>query len=350
MKLSVLVRCARWLGVAAFVLLAGVARAGDKPQPEVVVYTALDQIYSEPIFNAFTQKTGVRVRAVYDSEAAKTVGLVARLRAERARPRCDVFWNNEIIRTIELKDAGLLAPYRSPSAEAIPAAYKDPEGCWTGFAARVRVLAWNPALIKESELPKSIEELTDPPFKGKVGMAYPLFGTTATHAAVLFARWGDEQAKEFFTKLRDNGVSVLEGNMTACRAVADGELALAMTDSDDANLLKSQGKKLEFRPLGHGKDGAALLIPNTVALVKGAPHEAAGKQLIDYLLSPEVEEALAACPSAQIPLREGIKWPPAIKAMLMRDKPFFLGAPPYVEAASKLPVSAPFLKQLFARR
>src|SRR5712691_6536689 len=68
----------------------------------VVVYTSQDQVYAEPILNEFTRQTGIKVRAVYDSEAVKTVGLANRLLAERARPQCDIFWNNEELRTRQL--------------------------------------------------------------------------------------------------------------------------------------------------------------------------------------------------------------------------------------------------------
>lgn len=110
--------------------------AQDKGQ--VVVYTALDREYSEPILKKFEERTGVKVMPVYDAESVKTVGLVNRLLAEKQRPRCDVFWNNEIVRSIQLKKEGLTAPYDSPSAKDIPAAMKDADHHWTGFAARAR--------------------------------------------------------------------------------------------------------------------------------------------------------------------------------------------------------------------
>src|SRR5882762_7625747 len=69
---------------------------------EVVVYTSQDREYAEPIFQEFTRRSGIKVRALYDSEAAKTVGLANRLLAEKSRPQCDVFWNNEELRTWQL--------------------------------------------------------------------------------------------------------------------------------------------------------------------------------------------------------------------------------------------------------
>ncbi len=330
----------RMMALLVFALLIACHnRAGD----EVVVYTALDQEFSEPILKGFTQKTGIQTRVKYDTEAAKTTGLVSTIIEEAARPRCDVFWNNEILRTIQLEKKGLLAPYVSPQAASIPAAFKDPAGHWTGFAARMRVLAYNPRLV--ARVPERIEDLTDPAWSGRIAMAYPLFGTTASHAAVLFAAWGPERAKAFFTALKKNDVRIVEGNMTACRMVADGEVAMAVVDTDDANLLMGEGKPLKLVFLDHDGQGA-LLIPNTLALVKGAPHPDAAKKLIDYLLSPEVELELARSPSAQIPLHAGVGGVPPAVADLEKAAPF---QPDYAAAAGQLVPSADFLKGVFSR-
>lgn len=128
---------------------------------EIVVYTSLDKVFSQLILEAFEKETGIKVLAVYDSEATKTTGLVNRLIAEKANPRADVFWNSETGRTIVLKRKGVLAKYISPSASGIPEQFKDVDGYWTGFAARCRTLIYNTDLLKAQDLPKSISELTE---------------------------------------------------------------------------------------------------------------------------------------------------------------------------------------------
>lgn len=94
---------------------------GEKPVQEVVIYTSLDKVFSQPILEVFEEQTGINVLPVYDSEATKTTGLVNRLIAEKANPRADVFWNSETGRTIVLKQKGVLAKYICPSATNIPA-------------------------------------------------------------------------------------------------------------------------------------------------------------------------------------------------------------------------------------
>ena len=95
-------------------VLLGQQKGGE--EKTVVVYTSVDQVYSEPVFRDFEKETGIHVLPVYDVEATKTTGLVNRLIAEKARPQADVFWSGEFSQTIVLKNESVLAPYQSPSA------------------------------------------------------------------------------------------------------------------------------------------------------------------------------------------------------------------------------------------
>lgn len=273
---------------------------------EVIVYTSHDQLYSEPVLQAFEKETNIEVKAVYDIEATKTTGIVNRLIAEQNRPRCDVFWNNEHSRTIVLKQKGLLEPYQSPLAQNIPPQFKDPEGYWTGFGARARIIIYNKNLVKPNNIPTSIFDFTQPAWKGQFTIANPLFGTTATHAAALFSLLGDEKAKAYFSSIKSNGVIISEGNSVVKDQVANGEIKAGLTDTDDANIAV-----LNNKPIGiiyPDQDGiGTLLIPNTVCLIKNSPNPENGKKLIDYLLSPEVESRLAFSESVQIPVRESVK-------------------------------------------
>jgi iron(III) transport system substrate-binding protein len=313
-------------------------------QKEVVIYTSLDQIFSEPILSDFEKNTGIKVKAVYDVEASKTVGLVNRLLAEKGHPRCDVFWNSEVGRTIFLKQKGLFTPYTSPSAKDISLQFKDKDGYWTGFAARARVLVYNINLLKESDLPKSIFELTKPQWKGKVAMGYPVFGTTATHMAALYATLGQEKTETFLKALKANEVVIVDGNSVVRDMVVEGQLPIGFTDTDDVNVAIQAGKPVKM--LYPDRDGpGTLLIPNTVALINHAPHPEQGKKLIDYLLSREVESKLAFFESAQMPIRDGVKTPPhvpnfsSIKSIKVD----------YYDVAANLEKSDRFCQSLFIR-
>jgi iron(III) transport system substrate-binding protein len=289
---------------------------------EVTVYVSTDRVFSEPVLRAYEQKTGVKVNAVYDTEETKSTGLANRLLAEKNNPQADVFWSNEPVRTLVLKKRGVLASYKSPNADGIPATFIDPEGYWTGFSARSRVIVYNTKLVKPEEAPNSVLDLTDPKWKAQVAIADPRFGSTSFHVAALYAELGDERADEFFRKLRANDVKIVSSNSVVCDMVARGEVKVGLTDTDDVNVALEDKQPVAM--VFPDRDGMGVpVMPNMVSLIANAPHIEAGQKLIDYMLSPEVEHSLAQSEAVQIPLREGVEGPKNI-APLKSFKPMTL--------------------------
>lgn len=274
---------------------------------EIIVFAALDKEFSAPILREFEQETGIQVLAKYDQESNKTVGLVTEIVQAARRPKGDIFWNNEILHTLRLERMGLLAQYRSPLADNYPSQFVSPEGYWHGFAARARVLIVNTEILPDSSTwPNSVEELADLRWKGRCGIAKPLFGTTASHAAVLFSLWGEDRAQEFFRQVHQNAV-IEGGNKRVAVNVGRGQYAWGLTDTDDAIIEIEQGRPVVMIFPDQGPEASGtLLIPNTVAIINGGPHPDAARRLVDYVLRGETEERLAAAASAQIPLHRGV--------------------------------------------
>jgi len=280
----------------------------------VVVYSSLDREFSEPLLKAYARDRGVEVLPKFDVESTKTVGLTNLLITEADQPRCDLFWNNEILNTLRLKEKGLLAPFQPAHAAELPTNFRAKDQTWYGFAARARILLVNTKLVAEADRPKGIKDLLDPRWKGKIGIAKPLFGTTATQAACLFVAWGDDKAKAYFRDLKANGVQVVSGNKQVATAVGSGQLAFGLTDTDDAMGEVDTGNAVAIvYPDREPGELGTLFIPNTLALIKGSPHPEAARALADYVLSPEIEAALANGPSAQIPLLTTTKTPARVE-------------------------------------
>lgn len=274
---------------------------------EVVVYAALDAEFSEPILEDFGRQSGIAVRSKFDVESTKTVGLVNAIIQEQQRPRCDVFWNNEILHTLRLQKLGLLEAYPAEAARGFPAAYRADDGTWHGLAARARVLLVNTELVPADNRPDSIEDLVDPQWKGQVGIARPLFGTTATHAAVLMATWGPERAEQFFRQVRENA-QVMSGNKQVALAVGRGQLAFGLTDTDDAIIELDQGRPVTIVFPDQAPDQlGTLFIPNTLCIMRNGPHPESARRLVEFLLSADVERRLAAGASAQFPVNPAVE-------------------------------------------
>lgn len=272
---------------------------GPKPD-EVVVYTSVDDVYAQQIFDAFRRETGLRPLAVYDTEEAKTLGLVHRILAERTHPQGDVFWSGDCARSAYLKAEGVLEPYRAPTSLAIGPAWRDAQFAWTGFGARARVIVYNTRKVKTP--PRTLEDLADPRWKGRVALANPMFGTSAAHVEALAQARGAEAVLALFARLRSNDARVVGGNSHVRDLVAQGECDVGLTDSDDVWIGKERGDSIEM--VYPDQEGAGtLVIPNSAALLRGAPHPANAKRFLDWLLRPETEVLLAKSPSHQMPVR-----------------------------------------------
>ncbi len=292
------------VGVIALVLWRVLA---VPPANTVVVYVSHDQVFSEPILKDFEHDSGIKVLAVYDTEETKSAGVMNRLIAEKANPQADVYWANEPIRAEALRQQGVSAPYRSPNAQGIAEQFRDPDGYWTGFSARARMLILRQGL---EDKPTSIRDYTDPHFKGQAVIANPLFGTTTAHMAALFAVWGDDRAKAFLDAVRKNGVQISSSNGESADQVAAGAFQFALVDSDDVHSRQQQGRPVEGVCPDQEADGlGCFIVPNAVLLIKGGPHTEAGRKLIDYLLSRETEKKLAYSDAGQIPLHPGVDTP-----------------------------------------
>lgn len=287
-----------------FVLMLAMFSACSEKEEQVVVYTSVDRIYSEPILQAFEDKTGIEVLAVYDVEANKTTGLFNRLVMERQNPKADVFWNGEIMYTLKLKEQGILAKYTSEGLEKIPEGFKDNEGYWMAFGGRARVFIVNRTLLARDQYPKSIHDLIEDDVDDQLkGIANPVFGTTAFHMAAIYAAYGENKAFDLYGAIAQSDIHIVEGNSAVRDLVGAGRLAYGLTDTDDA--LGAINKGLPVDIVFPDQDGlGTLVIPNSVGLIAGGPHPKNGQDFIDYLLSEEAIRLMVTSGWCQVSVRD----------------------------------------------
>ncbi|MCZ6684307.1 MAG: extracellular solute-binding protein [Planctomycetota bacterium] len=323
----------------SFAAFAGCDREG------VTVYYSVDSAFADPILDDFEKRTGIKVHRVPDSEAGKTTGLVNRLLSERESPRADVWWSGEVFGTIQLASAGILAPYKPPTASDIPERYRDPAGLWTAFGLRGRVLAYDPKRTTPDQLPRRWSDLADPRFKGRFHMADPRFGTTRGHMATLYALWGPDALATFCRQLRKNDTGVGGGNAQAVLLLNGGAAELIATDTDDVIVAQQRGDSIEmiYPDLDCPGDSrtvpGTLWIPCSVALVAGGPQPQSGRRLVDFLASAEIEKRLYQSASRNVPVR------PALRKTLDIDAPK-IAPTDYAAAAATLPESDALMQDL----
>jgi iron(III) transport system substrate-binding protein len=304
--------------LAAALVLAVLPGAGCGDSPSVTVYTSADQEeVARPVFERFERETGIRVDAKFDTEATKTTALANSLRAERARPRADVFWSNEQAANVALASEGVTETLvRGPSDAALAAAvsgwppqWRDAGGRWFAFAGRARVVVFHPDRVTVP--PETWQALGDPAWKGRIAMADPRFGTTRSHFGAMRAAW-DAAAPGafdgFVSRLVANEPMVLtSGNAGVVDAVARGEADIGMTDTDDVLAAQARGLRVAMVMPRHVADpevagGGTFVIPNTVAVVAGAPHPDAARRFVSFMLDASTERQLASVVARHVPL------------------------------------------------
>ncbi len=300
-----------WLTILLVLIVPGCKRSDEskpKPADKVVIYCSVDEAFGRKVLDRFRTRTGVELAITFDSEAGKTTGLVNKIISESqaGRPRADLFFSSELFNTIRLARMGLLEPYDPPAAADILARYKDPHHRWTAMALRARVIAFDPNRVARADVPKRWEDLAKPEHAKHTAIANPLFGTTRGHVAAMFALWGGERSRSFLTKLREGGVHLADGNSATVRAVIAGRARFALTDTDDVWVAQRSGASLDLVYPDMG-DGGTLLIPSSVALIKGRPHNESARKLADFLVSAEVERMLAKSDSRNVPVREALR-------------------------------------------
>lgn len=300
----------RSLALATMIVLAGCGHS-VQPSREVVVYVSEDRVFSEPILQDFEKATGIVVKAVYDTEEAKSTGVMNRLLAEKSNPQADVYWANEPVRAEVLRQRGVSAPFEPANAASIDAKFKDPAHHWTGFSARARVFALN----KNAKVrPEGVASYGLPGARGRAVIANPLFGTTTAQVAALFALWGDAKGRAFLDSLKANQVKVSTGNGESADLVASGEFDFALVDSDDAVDRIRHGKPIDIvYPDQSESSPGLLLIPNAAVLIRSGPNPDNARKVIEFLVSRETERKLALADCAQIPLHSDVEPPKDLK-------------------------------------
>jgi iron(III) transport system substrate-binding protein len=273
-------------------------RSESPAKPTLVLYCATDREIVQDLIEQFEKQTGIHVDAKYDTEAAKAVGLVQEIRQEKSHPRCDVLWGGQAFFNTMLANDGCLAPAPDDLIAAHGNAPRDPQGRWLGFAGVYRVLIVNTDVLKQNEWPHSYRDLTDPRFKGHIGIANPLFGGMAAHMAALFSVLGETQARQWLTGLKANDCAMCAGMADVRDRVALGELWFGITSTVDAHVAVDGGKHVAiiYPDQGPGEIGC-MNGYNAAAIIAGAPHRKEAEEFLRFLMTAQTEKILADGPA-----------------------------------------------------
>jgi iron(III) transport system substrate-binding protein len=219
--------------VLALALLAAGCGGDEAAGGPLTVYSGREEELVAPLFERFTDATGVDVEVRYGDSAE----LAATIAEEGDNSPADVFF---------AQDPGSLGAV-DPQLEELPQAtldrvaarFRDAEGRWVGTSGRTRVLAYNTERVRKRDLPASVLELTGPEWKGRVGVA-PTNASFQAFVTAMRLSLGDERTREWLEALRANGAKTYEKNLPIVEAVAAGEVDVGLVNHYYLALVKEE--------------------------------------------------------------------------------------------------------------
>ena len=280
--------------------------AAEKPYEGTTLNVMLAYGGAEAAFDAFTEKTGIKVEYVEIS----TGKALAQLQAENGNTTADIWFGGGVDSYISATDLGYLEQYVSPEAEAINPAYSDADGYWTGLALVPAGFLVNNDVLAEKNLeaPKTWEDLADPKYKGEIIMASTAI--SGTQYAILngtIQAYGEEKGWEVWKGINENVDFYAQGGGEPgpkCAAGEFGIAVLAMTGGTFA-------MEAEYPVTAVYPEDMIPWTPAPIAIFKNSQNKDAAKVFVDYFLSKEGQEALREA-DARIMARGDVAIPEAI--------------------------------------
>lgn len=281
------------LGSAAATLpLGGRAQQGRT----VTLYLGPPENTSSALAKGFEAKTGIKTTFLRLSAGEA----INRIRAEKNNPQASITYGIGLPSLLTLKSDGLLQPYISPEAAAIPARYKDPEGWWTGTDVDFIGIASNKKFLEEKRLkaPRTWEELARPEFAGQVCLGNPATsGTGYTFLTTILQLMGEAKGWEYLKRFNANVAQYTRSGIGPTQLVGRGEVGVGILFAHDILGSIDKGFPIEMSLPQEGT-GYELF---GVAMLKGAPEADAARRFIDWSLTPESQEILAATEYLDVP-------------------------------------------------
>jgi iron(III) transport system substrate-binding protein len=273
----------------------------------LVVLSGRKESLIGPFLEGFTKATGVEVKVDY----AKTAALAMRLVAEGERSGGDVVLAQEVGYLGSLGKVGLLAEIPAKVSEQVGAAFRDPAKRWVGVSGRMRVLV-HPAAADVATLPKTLKELADPRYKGKLGWA-PGNASMHAHVSVLRNLWGEAETEAWLKGIVANGAKAYPKNSPQVRAAADGALGIGWVNHYYLHKLGLTAKAKNFRFPTKGDAGNVMMVSGA-AVLSAAKNKDAAWKLVEYLISAKTQAKITK-DLYEYPARIGVATHPDVPAL-----------------------------------
>ena len=298
-------------GIAALAVLLAAVAAGcggsDAASGPITVYSGREEELVAPLFEQFTDETGIDVEVRYGDSAE----LAATIAEEGDNSPADVFFAQDpgSLGAVDPQ----LAQLPDDVLERVAERYRDADGRWVGTSGRTRVLVYNTDAVPEDDLPDSVLDLTKPEWKGRVGIA-PTNGSFQAFVTAMRLSLGDDATREWLVGMKENGTKTYEKNTPIVEATAAGEIDVGLVNHYYLALVKEEQPSAPIaNHLFAAGDAGNLVSVAGAGVLDGTDQRDDAEAFVEFLLSDDaqrfyVEEA----EEAEYPLVDGVEPSPGL--------------------------------------
>lgn len=283
----------------------------------LVVYSGRNQDLVGPLLERYQKETGRKLEIRYSDSA----DLAATLLEEGDNSPADLFFSQDAGALGALQKEGRLAALPGPLLDEVDPRFRSEEGRWVGLTARARVVAYDKRQLEAGDLPKSVLDLTDKKWKGKIGWA-PTNPSFESFVTALRKLRGDDVAREWLEGMVANDTRAYPNNIAVRDAIANGEVQAGLINHYYvAEAIAEEGSDypvgLFFPP---GGDPGSLVNVSGAAILENSERKEAAQQLIKYLLG-RTAQTFFADETKEYPLAAGVRPDPALEPLSRIEQP-----------------------------
>ncbi|WP_027340775.1 iron ABC transporter substrate-binding protein [Halonatronum saccharophilum] len=282
------------VGVLALVLLLsfsstteaffGWFRRGN--QEEITIYSGRSENLIGPVFDKFTEETGIEVNVRYGD----TAELAATILEEGDNSPADIFFAQDAGALGALAREGRLQTLPQEYLDKVDSRLRSPEGEWLGISGRARVVAYNTDQVNEDELPDTIWGFTEPEWEGRIGWA-PTNGSFQAFVTALRVIEGDERAEKWLRGIQANNPLRYHNNTSTVEGVSRGEAHIGFVNHYYLfRFLAEYGESFPVRHLYTTNDAGSMINIAGIGALDTADNDKAINKFIEFLLTPEVQQ------------------------------------------------------------
>lgn len=270
-------------------LQSGSSSEVSADEGSLVIYSGRSKGLVEPLVTSFTESTGINVEIKYGGTSQLTIALLE----EADQSPADLFWAQDAGALGALGNAGMLRDVPADIMGLLDSSFINEAGTWIATSGRGRVLAYSSARTDTTDLPKSVFDLIDPKYQGKVAWA-PSNGSFQAFVSAMTEMHGVDRTREWLTAMKNNGAVAFTNNNAILQGIAAGEADYGITNH--YYLLRNKAQDPNF-PVGqtyfvNGDIGNMLNVAG-VGLLETGTNAAAAEAFLKYILSSDAQRYIA---------------------------------------------------------